>query len=60
MATGYFPFKGSSIHEFIDNISHCKNEIPEDLDSDLVYIIKSMLSSDPLTRPSIEEILTSP
>lgn len=61
MATAHYPFKGSSFLEFIENISNgVFEDLPGDMDEDLVDLIKSMLAVNPKDRPSIEQILQFP
>lgn len=61
VATGEYPFKGSSVVEMLDNIVDCNFSIPRDrLSEELADLLSLMLCKDPQQRPSLEKVLLHP
>lgn len=60
MTIGKFPFSGANMFVLFENISKCKIEFPNDLDKDLVNLIKGILQVDHIQRFSLGQIKNHP
>ncbi|EGC36695.1 hypothetical protein DICPUDRAFT_47007 [Dictyostelium purpureum] len=60
MTIGKFPFSGVNMYVLFENISKCKIEFPNDLDKDLVNLIKGILQVDHIQRFSLGQIKNHP
>ncbi|KAA6384417.1 MAG: putative NEK/NEK2 protein kinase, partial [Streblomastix strix] len=60
MITGVHPFQGRTQDETVQNIKYGRfNALPDYVKGELKEILISMISSDPVKRPSAEELLDS-
>ncbi|KAI9296814.1 kinase-like protein [Neoconidiobolus thromboides FSU 785] len=60
MTIGKMPFKGSNVLEIRDSIIEQELQLPTDLDSNLVDLLKKLLDKNPDTRITMEEIRVHP
>lgn len=60
MVTGKFPFSDGFEPRLIMKIRSANFDLPCDLSSSLKALLNSMLSKEPMQRPTIEDILASP
>ncbi|KAF2070839.1 hypothetical protein CYY_007843 [Polysphondylium violaceum] len=60
MTIGKFPFSGSNMFVLFENISKCNIEFPNNIDRDLVSLIKGILQVDHNQRYSLGQIKNHP
>jgi serine/threonine protein kinase len=54
------PFSGSTLFEIVNDIKNHALEIPDDTDPRIAQLLRGMLTVDPMSRYSVEDLLQHP